>query len=341
MAFIAPAYTRGEVDRAGNAFRKGEGDAQSLEVLENWRASHLYVINTFQANLRNRRKSFNGNVVIAQRLKRRPTILDKLQREPGMMLSRMHDIAGCRLIFDDVEQLRAYRAGVRTSKARHENTSDDDRYDYIAGPKSSGYRGVHDVYKYVAYARGAEKWNNLRIELQYRTRVQHAWATAVEIVDMVNAKRLKFGQAEDGLTRQFLLASEILARHHEGMPGYCATADLGDIKAEFSIIETDTHAIARLRELTGSNFQEFARSAKLFVLVNFFDAPLGRPPFEAYGFSDNRAAVDAYEKLEQDYQGLADVVLVGAREQDAVRLAYTNYLSDASTFLALLDAAMP
>jgi len=196
---------------------------------------------------------------------------------------------------------------------------------------------VHDVYKYVAYAATGERWNNLRIELQYRTRVQHAWATAVEIVDMVNAKRLKFGQAEDGLTRQFLLASEILARHYEGVPGHCAAAGINDVKSEFWQIESQTHAIARLRGLTGSHFQQFARDAKLFVLVNFFDAE--GPPFAAYGFIDNRSAVETYEKLEQEYQGKADVVLVGAREQDAVRLAYTNYLSDASIFLGMLDGA--
>jgi len=339
MAFIAPVFSRGEVDRSGNLLRENTKELKPHLVLENWRASHLYIINTFQANLRNRRKSFDGSVVIAQRLKRRPTILDKLHREPGMSLSRMHDIAGCRLIFDDIESLRRFREGVQSSKAKHINISSDDRYDYIANPKNSGYRGVHDVYKYVAYANAGEKWNNLRIELQYRTKVQHAWATAVEIVDMVNAKRLKFGQAEDGLTRQFLLASEILARHYEAVPGHCAADRLEDVKAEFWDIENDTHAIARLRGLTGSNFQQFARDAKLFVLVNFFDT--AGPPFAAYGFVDNRSAVETYEKLEQQYQGKADVVLVGAREQDAVRLAYTNYLSDASIFLEMLDAALP
>lgn len=338
MAFIAPIYSRGQVDRAGEALRQGTRELQPHLIVGNWRASHLYIINTFQANLRNRRKLFDGDVVIAQRLKRTPTILDKLQREPGMSLSRMHDIAGCRLIFDNIESLRRFRFGVHSSKAKHVNISADDRYDYISSPKPSGYRGVHDVYKYEAYSSAGKKWNNLRIELQYRTRVQHAWATAVEIVDMVNAKRLKFGQAEDGLTRQFLLASEILSRHHEGVPGHCASENIECVREEFWKIESETHAVARLRGLTGSNFRDFARDAKLFVLVNFFDADKG-PPFEAYGFADNRSAVETYQALEEKYLGVADIVLVGASEQDAVRLAYTNYLSDASTFLALLDQA--
>jgi len=113
---------------------------------------------------------------------------------------------------------------------------------------------------------------------------------------------------------------------------------MNQVMEEFWKIESETHAVARLRGLTGSNFRDFARDAKLFVLVNFFDADNGLP-FEAYGFADNRSAVETYQNLESKYLGVADIVLVGASEQDAVRLAYTNYLSDASTFLALLDQA--
>ena len=54
------------------------------------------------------------------------------------------------------------------------------------------------------------------------------------------------------------------------------------------------------------------------------------------GFSDNRKAVESYSELERKFEGKADVVLVGAGvEQDSVRLAYTNYFSDASEFLEM------
>lgn len=336
MAFVAPRYSRARVDRAGHAHRDGAAEFEDHLVLENWRASHLYIINTFQANLRARRKSFDGRLTIAQRLKRRPTIMDKLRREPDMSLSRMHDIAGCRLIFEDISKLRDFRRQFHQSRARHELVGDDDRYDYIISPKSSGYRGVHDVYKYVAYAATGRTWNNLRIELQYRTIVQHAWATAVEIVDMVVATRLKFSEADDGITRQFLVASELLARAHEDVPGFCASVKTSELIEEFKEIEGKHHYIARLRELSSSEFGHFARTSKLFVLVNYFDP--GQAVY-AEGYADNRSAVAAYERLEQQYQGKADVVLVGASEQDAVKLAYTNYFSDASIFLKLLDEA--
>ncbi len=144
MPFVAPGgYTKGELDRAGERIRAGQASPGDLPMLDNWRASHLYVINTFQAALRARRTRFpKGNLVtIAQRLKRRPTIIDKLSREPGMSLSRMHDIAGCRLIFADVTTLQEFRKGVLSSRARHELVGGVDRYDYLRNPKQSGYRG--------------------------------------------------------------------------------------------------------------------------------------------------------------------------------------------------------
>lgn len=255
-----------------------------------------------------------------------------------MALSRMHDIAGCRIIFGDIDQLRQFRGGVHRSEARHELIGGDDRYDYIAHPKSSGYRGIHDVYKYHVRSAAGEKWNGLRIEVQYRTLVQHAWATAVEISDIVNSTRLKFGQAAHEVERLFVLASELLARAHEGMPGKMVDMDDRDIHHEFNELEGRVRAINHLRQLSSSEFARFARSSRLFILVNPFPEN-GSEVFHAIGFSDNRSAVERYAELEKEYQGRADVVLVGASEQDAIRLAYTNYFSDASDFLRLIDAA--
>ncbi|WP_193371539.1 hypothetical protein [Pelagibius marinus] len=93
---IPPARSKSEVNRAGNRIRAAGGDPEprDIEIVENWRASHLWVLNTFQASLRRRAK--DRPITVAQRLKRRNTIFDKLRREPAMQLARMQDIAGCR-----------------------------------------------------------------------------------------------------------------------------------------------------------------------------------------------------------------------------------------------------
>lgn len=340
MPFVSPgSYSKADLDRAGELIRKGQHGLNDIAILENWRASHLHVINTFQSALRQRKQRRGSNVTIVQRLKRRPTIIDKLTREPGMALSRMHDIAGCRLIFDDIDDLRSFRSGVLSSRSSHELVGEGVRYDYIASPKSSGYRGVHDVYKYKVLNGVGVKWNGLRIELQYRTYTQHAWATAVEISDIVNSTRLKFSDANRDISRLFLLASEILARGHEGVPGYCADIPTPQLLEEFDELEHRMHAVARLRGLTSSAFRRFARSSRFFILINYVEGDRAGTS-DASGFYDGRMALEAYSKLEKELQGEADVVLVGAGEQDAVKLAYTNYFSDASMFIKELDSSM-
>ncbi|MEO9962067.1 MAG: hypothetical protein ABJF07_17380, partial [Nisaea sp.] len=128
--FIKPNYSSSRVKAAGKRFRKGEPTLEDAMVLDNWRASHSYVLNTFQANLRLRAKG--KDITVAQRLKRRPTIIDKLRREPTMQLNTMHDMAGCRLIFENIEELEKFRLSMIYSRFKHKPKSfhyvvDEDR----------------------------------------------------------------------------------------------------------------------------------------------------------------------------------------------------------------------
>ena len=96
-----PGGSKSRVNRAGNNVRNDITTQDDLKVIEEWRAAHRGVLNTFQAILRTRTKG--TNVTVAQRHKRKNTIFDKLQRIPGMQLARMDDVAGCRLIFRNAD----------------------------------------------------------------------------------------------------------------------------------------------------------------------------------------------------------------------------------------------
>ena len=79
MAFAKPSYAKGQVNRAGeilSARTRFDIDEYlwAYEVLANWRACHLYPINTFQALLRLKLKSIDTNALVAQRLKRAPSM---------------------------------------------------------------------------------------------------------------------------------------------------------------------------------------------------------------------------------------------------------------------------
>lgn len=197
-----PWGTKGRLNRAGKKIRAGQDlSYEEADALDAWRGAHGYVLNTFKPLLW--RRVAGKEIVVAQRLKRRSTIIDKLFREPTMELARMDDIAGSRLIFKDIRSLEAFRETFHKSKFNHRLRHEVERYNYILHPKPSGYRGVHEIYVYNVTSENGRKYNGLYIELQFRTVYQHAWATAVEVVGRVTENQPKFNQGDDSAIPSF------------------------------------------------------------------------------------------------------------------------------------------
>ena len=67
--------------------------------------------------------------------------------------------------------------------------------DYIQHPKPSGYRSIHLVYKYKNPI--SPEYNGLFVELQIRTRLQLAWATAVETMGTYLGHALKSSEGPE------------------------------------------------------------------------------------------------------------------------------------------------
>lgn len=167
-----------QVDKAGAVLTQEDAELKawlSAHMLMNrWRLAHGYPVNTFQASLRDKIRRINKKALVAQRLKRTPSILAKLKRSQ-IKLSRMQDIAGLRAIVDDMSAVGELVESYKKSRFRHELVKISD---YIQWPKESGYRSVHLVYRYKSDK--APYYNGLFVEIQLRTKKQHAWATAVE-----------------------------------------------------------------------------------------------------------------------------------------------------------------
>jgi putative GTP pyrophosphokinase len=98
MKVVELKNSKSKVDKAGEIL-KGLGlksiqaDAE-LDVLSNWRAFHAMPLDTFAKVLRSRVKkiSKSESILVAQRLKRTPSILLKLRTHKTMRLSAMQDI---------------------------------------------------------------------------------------------------------------------------------------------------------------------------------------------------------------------------------------------------------
>lgn len=332
--WVAPLYSSSRIKTAGKRLRDETASLDDVLALENWRASHAYVLNIFQTNLRNRARG--RDVTVAQRLKRRPTILDKLKREPTMQLNTMHDIAGCRLIFDNQSSLLEFRSKLREGRSSHIiKYREEDRYNYLDRPKPSGYRGIHDVYEYKVVNSTGEKWNGLHVEIQSRTIYQHAWATAVEAADLVTSSRIKFSRAEQEYEDFFRFCSEIIARVFEGSRSCLQNLSDTDIVNGFRHLENQTGLLVTLRNLKKSSSS--LRLKTNSILIFRTTAKDDESPLKIETFETVNKAVERYNHLEKEMSGVADIVLVRAENADNIRDAFRNYFSDVHDFLSYMD----
>jgi hypothetical protein len=232
MKWIDPQYSKKKVKRAGESLVSPDSDAdqidQSMEVLSNWRASHAYPMHAILIFLRRKSSKTDSRSIVVQRLKRTPSILNKLKRYPGMKLHRMQDIGGCRSVVSTTSKAEQLSAKIQNSRTRHTLHKVDN---YIESPKPSGYRGIHLVYKY----NGSKKqYQDYFVELQIRSKIQHAWATAVEIVDTFTNQALKASQGHNDwlnffkyVSAQFSkLENRSVGKYVEGIDTYIHAKEL-------------------------------------------------------------------------------------------------------------------
>lgn len=322
-----PGGSKSRVNRAGNAVRNNTADIEDLLVIEEWRAAHRAVLNTFQAILRNRTRG--TGITVAQRHKRRSTIFDKLLRYPEMQLARMDDVAGCRLIFKDIDSLNQFRADFHKARFHHKRKNPSSKYNYIEHPKSTGYRGIHDVYSYDVNSESGKHLKGLLVEIQYRTKVQHAWATAVEVIGFITENQPKFEKGDDRYKHAMALAAEILARAYEVKTG--PFPDKSDIEIVKEFLSIDKK-LSLLNMLRGLNTARTEVSENRNSILIFHESS----ELEVRTYRSATDALAALFELEKELPS-ADIVLVKADTSEEVRFAFKNYFSDARDFIRLVE----
>lgn len=322
-----PGGSKSRVNRAGDNVRNHCATHEDLQVIDEWRAAHRGVLNTFQAILRTRTRG--TNIVVAQRHKRKATIFGKLSRLPTMQLVRMDDVAGCRLIFRSINELYAFRERFHRARFKHKRRNELDKYDYIKTPKETGYRGVHDIYNYDVNSGAGRALKGLMVEIQYRTNIQHAWATAVEVIGFITESQPKFQAGDRRYESVMALAGEILARAFEDRTGPFPDLSKEEVVRQFL---DGNEELGLLNTLRGLNSSKTDVSKKRNTILIFSDS--GNLQIQTY--RDATDALRALFLLEEEMPG-HDIVLVKADTSEDVRFAFKNYFSDAQDFINLVE----
>ncbi len=324
MGFVRREYSKSRVEKAGDRIAKGTEIDSDWDVLANWRGVHTYILNTFRGNIR--RLVDRGTYEFAQRLKRKNTIVNKLRTKRGGSLASMHDIAGCRIICKNLKDLEIARDRVHSTTAKHVYLSEG-KYDYLKNPKSSGYRGRHDVFSYQVNSTSGADYNGLKVEIQYRTEIQHAWATALEISDLIDNSRVKFDVGSNpDKERFFVLASEYLAREHEGEHGFLPTLPRHEIVDELFDIESRLHILTKLRQAHKKIDLPKSRN----ILLHFTGEKL-----IAKGFRSSGLALGHLAKMEAEWPE-HDIVYVRADNPRELQSAFRNYFRNSIEFIRLM-----
>ncbi len=352
MAWAVPQYSKRKVIQAGELLIRPTDESQiddleywdeyfeALDVVNNWRSSHSFPLNTFTMGLRRRAKRADSQAIVAQRIKRMSSIELKLRRFPTMTLAQMQDLGGCRAVMGSVSSVSRLVRDYRESEIKHHLAQCDD---YIKNPKASGYRGVHLIYKYNSDRKTT--YNSLKIEMQIRTHLQHAWATAVETVGTLQRQALKSSQGDRDLLRFFALASSAFAFREQSVPipgtplrYQEMVIELRDLVQRLDLVNrlgAYGHAMRLLAN------PQHARTDNHYFLLEL--NPAARSvEVTTFKLSESKVANAKYlevEKKMKDSPG-SEAVLVSVDSLDAMRKAYPNYFLDAQVFMNLVRDIM-
>lgn len=342
MTWVEPEHTPAEVDAAGHILidlRRSTGrDVESaFRVISNWRSAHNFPLNTFQVSLRRKAKQIEHESLVAQRLKRLSSITSKLKRFQWLTLSKMQDIAGCRAVVGSVEKVVTLVEAYKGGDLKHRLDKEDD---YITRPKASGYRGYHLIYQYRSDRK--KTYNGLKIELQFRSPLQHAWATAVETVDAFTRQALKSSRGEVQWLRFFSLMGSAIALR-EGCPPVPGTPETSvELVREIRRLARQLRVEARLTAFSEALQppEEYGlQGAKYFLMV--LDSDARSMTITGFGPQEGQVASRRYMDVEREHADdmAVDAVLVSVDSLAELRRAYPNYFLDTSMFLEALRAA--
>jgi hypothetical protein len=348
--WVQRQHSKGEIDRAGDRLanwwngpeaRVYDGFIADSRVMQNWRASHAMPLLTFRMNLTKRARRVDPDVLIAQRMKRLLSIMNKLGREPNMKLSQMQDLGGCRAIMANVESVERvfdlYRGDAPGDLFGTEGALKC--YDYLKSPKQDGYRGIHVVGRYRAVISHNEPWNGHRIEIQIRSRLQHAFSTAVETVTTFTRHPLKFGGGPTDWRRFFSLMGSALAMREgtalvEGTPH-----DRAELIKELREASRELKVRQRLKGWTDAlRLVRRKGAGKFNWLLLVLDTKAGT--IKATGYEDRKKADESVSALEVEKNKDIDAVLVWVKSAKDLRAAYPNYYADTREFIKALNEAL-
>lgn len=316
---------------------------ESFHIMSEWRRLHALPLKAVSTLLASEASTIDGSPIVVERLKRYKSIRSKLQRFPVTNLTTIQDIAGCRAVVEDVSHAYELRDRIlQRLRSQPDGPQIIDKWckDYIANPKPDGYRSIHEVAKFYSSDPATFQCNDLRVEIQIRSRMQHAWAMAVETASAVTNQALKSGKGQELWKRFFFLVAEIIASNERTPNSLSSEAEHIGARREAAELAAELRVINLL-----SNMQHVLESYSTFegtggsdLYLLELDSQKREIRYVGYAKEDFKKASDDYSEMEREHKNEEDVhvVLVSVESLGDLKSAYPSFFLDSAGFIDLI-----
>ena len=318
-----------KIDRSGLALAKDQWRSEEEffeleEVFDEYRKSHLLPLTELTLELQRWLAGFESPYYIAQRLKRKPQIVRKLNRF-SVRLTQLQDIGGCRIIVEDNTQVDALLDYLNQRIAKQKNITVIRKTDYRAkGRDDTGYRALHLIISL----------GERNLELQIRSRVQHYWAESIERTSVIYGYHLKEGEGDQSVILYFKKLSDIFYEIEANRePSPAQKIDLDQLReiSESTIAQSDKNRIFEgfvnediIKQLSAI---ESGKRTGFNNWIIVFDWNTGS--FVSWDLVDRDpdTAIKAYVRHEEMFpvrEGF-EVVMIGSSDVATVRQTHSHY----------------
>ena len=326
-----------EINAVGKSIRDDTFAEEGQQHLNSYRSLHIPIMRALATVVRNKKLKPK---ITARRLKRFSSIEKKLKRFPTMRLSQMQDIAGVRVVFDNIKEVYDFASDMRRTYKNQRNFKFLSDKDYIGEPKPDGYRSIHQIFTYQK-GQFEQESKGLSVELQIRTLLQHYWATAVEILSFKTSSNLKLGEGEE-YHKEFFRLCSILIAHQEKTPIHSDYKELNRAEIIYKIAKLDKeHNILKnlsALTLTSKNIQADLTNKGFYYYVMELNLDNNTLAIRGYKKNEVDRAKSFYSMLEhrRDENNI-DVVLISIDKVKQLKSAYPNYFLDSKKFIRFIE----
>ena len=303
-----------QIRKIGQSIRENLISENELNIFNAYRNIYIEVMEYFVNSIKDK---LPKPLFIARRLKRLESIKIKLQRFPQMELDRIQDIGGTRAVFKNLNEVKEYIKNIKQIndipfKLIKENN-------YISNPKDDGYRSYHLIFECLL-----ENLKGYKVELQIRDLKQHYWATAIEILALINQNNnIKIGKAEEFYKKFFFLSSKLL--HNE--INSIEIDELKRLNKEYKILD-----ILKGFSLAFNHIDTAIENLIYIIYIDYIEKTVNINPFHK---NNIKVASILYKELEK--QNNINAVLIDTSDIKNLELAYPNYFGDAREFIKIIE----